>query len=125
MADTTAPSGGRPFPFNLGSRNLAITATVIATMPILFVFVLPKFLTLVGSVLGWTLRKKTDGRRGHLVTLMNDDDKTYWEQHGESKDSASIEELKSAKAFEAGASKAPQNTNKDWDGIVGFFHPFW
>lgn len=100
-------------------QSMAFTATVIAAVPILCVFVLPKLLFLVGAGLGWILLRQTQGRKSHILAIMNDDDKAFREQHGDPLASAEV------KAFADGASKASNDTNKDWDGIVGFFHPFW
>lgn len=118
MADSTAPTGA-------WSPTIALAITLLAATPIFLYYGLPKLLSLAGTALGWTLRKKTEGRKDHLITLMNADNKAFHEQHKSSNDSSLKESRTGSKGLEAGASELPQDANKDWDGIVGFFHPFW
>ncbi|KAH7320237.1 alpha-1,2-mannosyltransferase alg11 [Stachybotrys elegans] len=99
------------------SRAFAVTLVLILG-PLIALAALPRLVRLTGPALGWTLWKKTDGRRSHLVALMDEDDKKYWEQNkdrkgGLNKEWQAIQDQSDAKG-----------ANRDWDGIVGFFHPF-
>lgn len=91
-------------------------ATLVAGVPILFVFVLPILLRSFGNVAGAYLRKKTEGRRIQLLDLMAADEKAF----------ATEREMLKGKKTEKGLDKDEvEFSPKDWSGIVGFFHPFW
>lgn len=119
-ADTcTAPDGTKPFSFGLEPRTLAFVVVLISSTPFLVVFVLPRILARIGLALGWTLRKRTDGRRALLLSLMQEDDSKF--RNGAKGDT----EKNQSQNAGAGALSGIDIQQKDWDGIVGFFHPFW
>ncbi|KAI9158661.1 GDP-Man:Man(3)GlcNAc(2)-PP-Dol alpha-1,2-mannosyltransferase [Paramyrothecium foliicola] len=101
------------------SRSAAYVMTpLLFLVPLLLLWGAPKIARLIGSVLGWTLWKKTDGRRAHLRTLMDEDDRKYRERNpGSTSDLG--EEWQAIQAL-----SERKSTQKDFDGIVGFFHPF-
>jgi alpha-1,2-mannosyltransferase len=90
---------------------MAIFVTFVATSPLILLFVFP----LIASGIGWILRVKTDGTRKHLVSLMDEEHKKYLQQRPES-GSTTNDSLDANGNLKA---------SKDWDGVVGFFHPFW
>ncbi|UKZ73375.1 hypothetical protein TrVFT333_001021 [Trichoderma virens FT-333] len=94
----------------LNSYSMAIFATFVATSPLILLFILP----LIASGIGWILRAKTDGTRKHLVSLMDEEHKKYLQQRPESGSTTS--DLLDA--------NGELKDSKDWDGVVGFFHPF-
>jgi hypothetical protein len=100
---------------------------IVAFAPILLVFVGPRILRIFGSFLGWTLRKKTEGRRALLVALMEEDNKRF--ARSGAKSNRSSDDWEKVPGTSIGgddeAASAPAAARKDWDGIVGFFHPFW
>ncbi|KAL7787757.1 glycosyltransferase family 4 protein [Trichoderma ceciliae] len=98
------------FGLKSSSTALAVFATVFVASPLILLFVIP----LIGSGVGWLLRKKTDGRRIHLVNLMNEEHKRYLQQHQDS-DSTTTDRLDGRGALRG---------TQDWEGVVGFFHPF-
>lgn len=103
---------------------LKLTATlVVAFAPFLLVFVGPRVVRAVGLSLGWTLKKKTDGRRSLLVSLMDGENNNSSEKNLETK-STSSGGWQAVQETDVGAGEGDMAT-KDWDGIVGFFHPFW
>lgn len=93
----TASPGGGLSPFGL----------VLASIPLITVFVVPFLLRELAFALGWMLRQRTSGRRSQLLALMADDDTIFRKQHGGPDVTATGEA-----------------DSSDWDGIVGFFHPF-
>ena len=111
-ADQPASSPGK-------GRNPSLNTLLMASLPLVFLWSLPVLIQLLGSSLGWTLRKKTDGRRAHLKALMNEDDKKYRLRNA-GRESNLGEEWRNIKAL-----AEQKDTQKDWDGIIGFFHPFW
>lgn len=82
----------------------------------------PKLLFKVGSMFGYYLRKKTAGRKAQILELVDADEKEFKEEGGERRDS---DEWENVEAYAVGSSKNGEKADKEWDGIVGFFHPFW
>ncbi|KAK3397420.1 alpha-1,2-mannosyltransferase alg11 [Sordaria brevicollis] len=96
--------------------------------PLLALFI-PFIWRLVGSSLGWYLRRKTDGRRCHILEVVEADERKYRDSKGGAK--GRKEENEEWETFNynteatTGASDGGKKVyDKDWDGIVGFFHPF-
>jgi len=120
MSDTcVAPSGDRLTYFGLAPSTLAfIIVPALAMAPLLTLIVVPWVVSKVCRVMGWYLRRKTEGRRAHLVELMEDDDAKYGD--GEDQDG-----WESIDAQGLGSAKNGGKAEREWDGIVGFFHPFW
>ena len=87
-------------------------------------FLYPLLWRAAGSLLGWYLRKKTDGRRRHIVELVESDEKEYRESGNNNTTSTSGENVDD---HTTGTSKDGNSggSDNDWNGIVGFFHPFW
>jgi len=104
-----------------------MTYLVLATLflaPILAFFLLPAIWRSAGQALGWYLWRKTDGRRAKILEVMEEDEKKYHAKQTESKDSLD-EEWENIEAYTVGTAGNGEKGSKDWDGIVGFFHPFW
>lgn len=80
----------------------------------------------IGTTLGWYLRRKTEGRRAVLIQVTEEQEREFRES-GSSKNGAGSsldDEWDDIAASTAGTLKNGQKADKDWDGIVGFFHPF-
>jgi alpha-1,2-mannosyltransferase len=80
----------------------------------------------VGAALGWYLRRKTDGRRALIFRVTEDHEREFRESRAKENDSrknthGGWENIDSAVPSTA---RGTENANQDWDGIVGFFHPF-
>ena len=119
MADTTADaSDGAP------AFSWKFTLTML-TLLVSFVFleVTPRILRAIGLVAGWTLRKKTDGRRTLLVNLMDKEYQKLAESSPDSK-STSSGEWEKVQGGDVGKIKELGKGDREWSGIVGFFHPF-
>ncbi|RYP69454.1 hypothetical protein DL771_006106 [Monosporascus sp. 5C6A] len=94
------------------ARALLFTAVAVACTPfaalVLWNYALPLFLRIfsrtVGIVAGFYLRKKTEGRRAMINQLTGTSEKDS--------------QLGKAAAGE------PDASDSEWDGIIGFFHPF-
>lgn len=96
-------------------RKAAYTSLAIILLSQLALVVLGR---LVGSALGWYLRRASSGRRAHLLSLMQMDQEKQRDERlwvGKPQDNAEERERQQA-AGKPGA---------DWRGVVGFFHPFW
>lgn len=116
-ADCTMPRSTPPSDL---SGLMMVFYAVVATLPLTVVFVLPGFLSVAGRVAGWVMCKRTEGRRAQLIALMNEDDKTFRARRENSPEHRSAEDRRS----QMGAADAVKDRG-DWDGIIGFFHPFW
>ncbi|KAI6781744.1 GDP-Man:Man(3)GlcNAc(2)-PP-Dol alpha-1 [Emericellopsis cladophorae] len=97
---------------NSGVRIFVTVAVSFA--PFLLAMAVPRLLQLLGRSLGWYLRKKTEGRRSLLISLMNEEASMSQDKNLETKSTSSGEWQKVQK----------QDVDPDWAGIVGFFHPF-
>ena len=98
---------------------------VVAFAPFLLVFVAPRIVRAFGRSLGWTLKQKTDGRRALLVSLMDGENRKSSEKSSLETKSTSSGEWQTVQGTDLGAVDGAEKASKDWDGIVGFFHPFW
>jgi alpha-1,2-mannosyltransferase len=78
-----------------------VVVPVACLTPLAILIFAPLFRRAVGALLAWYLRKKTDGRRSHILELIEADEKDF-----------------------GGYVPSGKGGDDDWDGIVGFFHPF-
>ncbi|KAK8038511.1 alpha-1-2-mannosyltransferase alg11 [Apiospora rasikravindrae] len=83
----------------------------------------------VGTTLGWYLRKKTDGRRSLIIRITDEDEKAYAANRSRSKSGSSSgssldNDWENIEKSVLGTSHNGEKGEQDWDGIVGFFHPF-
>ncbi|CAG9979209.1 unnamed protein product [Clonostachys byssicola] len=104
-----------PAPGPVASILKGVLTLAVVFAPFLIAFVGPKLVRLLGAGLGWILKKKTEGRRALLLSLMNDSDAKLAEQ---------TKDQETAKEKGPGATKGASESQNEWDGIVGFFHPF-
>ncbi|KAG6020000.1 asparagine-linked glycosylation protein [Claviceps citrina] len=115
MAEThTTPGGGK------------LMVLLAASTPLLVLLIAPVVLGWFGRLLGFALRKKTEGLRAQLVAIMDEEDEKYWEKHASSKpDSGDALEAEGGQTDKkSGNGNKDWHSQKDWDGIIGFFHPF-
>jgi alpha-1,2-mannosyltransferase len=100
---------------------LAVTivlAVLLALGPLSLVLLFPKVIAYAAQTVGWYLRRKTAGRRGLIFQRTQIDEKAFLEKSRKDSD----EEWENVEAYAAGSAKDKAD---DWDGVVGFFHPFW
>ncbi|ORY03934.1 hypothetical protein BCR34DRAFT_573079 [Clohesyomyces aquaticus] len=86
-------------------------------------FFLPTALRYAGEILGYSLRRSCRTRRELLLARVATEQKSYEAQREKGKlgDSDDWEDIEgSTVGSSVNGGKAP----KEWDGIVGFFHPF-
>jgi len=78
--------------------------------------VLPLLVTHTGRLVGWHLRRKTAFRRTLLLER----------SHKERAEHLATFTQPQKERPSLSPTNIPQSTpNKDWCGIIGFFHPFW
>jgi hypothetical protein len=99
---TAAPAADHPAPADPTKTMLAAAiALAVVLLPLAVPLLVPLAVRLVCAPFGWHLRSKTADRRASLVAMMDEEDREARRRAGE-------------KVGEEG-----------WDGVVGFFHPFW
>ncbi|KAF4125881.1 alpha-1,2-mannosyltransferase [Geosmithia morbida] len=101
-----------------------ISTLVVAFAPLLFVFVLPRLARTVGLFLGWTLKKKTEGRRAHIVAIMDQESRKSRPSSATSSEKSAAAGLETKSTSSGEWQNVQDPSDKLWDGIVGFFHPF-
>ncbi|CAJ2512130.1 Uu.00g077550.m01.CDS01 [Anthostomella pinea] len=115
----------------MDSKVLAFTAIAIVCTPfaalLCWNFALPTlfrvFSQTVGSSSGWYLRKKTEGRRALIVRATEESERTFRKQRSPRND-GSDDDWENIDSSTAATSNNGEKGGEDWDGIVGFFHPF-
>lgn len=104
------------------STSLVVTAAVAVLTPVLAALFFRVLSRTLGTSLGWYLRRKTDGRRA-LIYRLTEEHEEEFKKSGAKRSSDSLdEEWEDIDPSTAGTSKT--EGNPDFDGIIGFFHPF-
>ncbi|EQB58015.1 hypothetical protein CGLO_01796 [Colletotrichum gloeosporioides Cg-14] len=113
----SAPSGQKPFSFGLDPWTLAyVVVPIIAITPLATYIMIPMLIRGIGSLLGWYLRKKTEGRRAQLLELMTAEQQAFSQAR-------SVSNKTNVQAQSSGSSAGGEK-DANWTGVVGFFHPF-
>ncbi|KAI1327609.1 hypothetical protein F5Y16DRAFT_188866 [Xylariaceae sp. FL0255] len=116
-------------------RPLAITAAVLICSPLaayaLWHFALSSLVRTLGAFAGWYLRKKTEGRRALIIRTTEEAEKAFQEKKSAGEEAAasatthsSDDEWENIDSAVTGSADNGKTGNKDWHGIVAFFHPF-
>ncbi|KAL2132378.1 hypothetical protein VTI74DRAFT_3888 [Chaetomium olivicolor] len=111
------------FPFKDSKLISHVILPLICLTPLATLILVPLLSRALGASLGWYLRKKTEGRRCHILELVESDEKKYREER---RNSTASEDggWEKVDAYAVGTSKNGDRADEEWDGIVGFFHPF-
>lgn len=78
-----------------------------------------------GRILGWYLRRKTLARRELILARVEAEQKAYPATTERPSPKSEDEEWEKVPSS---WSKKPQDIkqgSENWEGIIGFFHPFW
>ncbi|CAK7265577.1 asparagine-linked glycosylation protein [Sporothrix epigloea] len=101
------------------------------TAVVMTVALLPYIWRLAGSTLGWYLRQRTEGQRQSLLKKMAADEQHSKEQQrqqaakqAEKTVDGTDDDWENVEAETCATSGNGDKEAPDWDGIVGFFHPF-
>ncbi|RYC60003.1 GDP-Man:Man(3)GlcNAc(2)-PP-dolichol alpha-1,2-mannosyltransferase [Xylaria longipes] len=104
--------------------TLLVTGAVIGVSPFAAIalwHVVPilfhAFVGALGACAGWYLRRKTDGRRALIIRATDDSEAGLRDKN--KSDGATVKTSSNGEKTDEGEKK-----DRDWDGIVGFFHPF-
>lgn len=82
----------------------------------------PRLFFFIGRRFGSHLRNKTALRRAQLLKQTESDEMAYLVPEGTRRNS---DDWEAVNAYTTGTAKNGENTDPEWDGIVGFLHPFW
>lgn len=118
-----APDGSEVYTLGMTKSTTIFVALVLGFMPLAVVLLGPKLLFWLGNTLGFYLRNKTAGRKAQILeaTIQEEEE---WEKGGREKNRRDSDEWESVDAA-VGSAKNGGKGEQEWDGIVGFFHPFW
>ncbi|KAI9054084.1 hypothetical protein LZ554_001255 [Drepanopeziza brunnea f. sp. 'monogermtubi'] len=99
--------------------------SILGFLPLFAMFAGPKLVRWVGSVMGRYLKKKTAGRKAQILELVEKDQKEWEETAAKDEGRRDSDEWETVDAYAVGTAKNGQKLeDAEWDGIVGFFHPF-
>lgn len=116
----------------------AILALLVLTAIAVLLPQLPSgLLALIFRGVGWVIRRRTRSRREYVIARARSE-----EEEGcralQAKDSASRSQVEDEEDWEkvdtgerplssseSGATGTEEGKKDDWNGVVGFFHPFW
>ncbi|KAI0592770.1 hypothetical protein F4775DRAFT_167107 [Biscogniauxia sp. FL1348] len=115
----------------MATSTVAFTAIAVLSTPFAALacwkFVIPVlfriFCQTVGLSAGWYLRKKTEGRRSLIFRATAESEKNFLEKNSVKPD-ASDDDWENIDSATVGTSGNGEKGGRDWDGVVGFFHPF-
>ncbi|KAI9848191.1 MAG: asparagine-linked glycosylation protein [Sclerophora amabilis] len=86
-------------------------------------FVAPFLINSLGRALGWYLRRRTRDRRAQILARVGADRTVRAEQDQEAAKSDE-DGWEKVESYATGTAKNGGKADEDWEGIVGFFHPF-
>ena len=78
----------------------------------------------VGKTLGWYLWRRTQPRRHLILAQVNAEEKEFQvkERRSPKSDDGDWEKVE---INTVGVAKDGSQGDQDWQGVIGFFHPFW
>lgn len=102
---------------------------IVAFAPLFAIVFGPAIIQIIGEQIGNNLRRKTAGRRQSILDKVKEDEenlfvkgvikKTEGEQKAESDD-----DWEQVQKYDGTELKNGDKDGRDWEGVVGFFHPF-
>jgi alpha-1,2-mannosyltransferase len=128
MADEVcyAPDGSEMWTFGLNNLPRTVSfALIIGFCPLVTVLLGPKLISWAGRTAGLYLRKKTAGRKAQILELTEKDQAEWEEDEKDGKSRRDSDDWESVDAYAVGTAQNGEKGEEEWDGIVGFFHPFW
>ena len=102
------------------SLSLLVLSVLVALCS---TFVIAPFvIRLVCLAVGRQLRRSTEDRRSLIYQRVHAEESTYVAKKKADNGDDGWEKIES---YATGSAKNGDRAEKDWDGVVGFFHPFW
>ena len=103
---------------------LAATGVLIPTIPL-------QFLGLLLRAVGWATQKRTRSRREYVISRVRADEEEFQSKRAVRSDDDDWEKVENGSSSSSSIDGVPSGhgssggSKNKWDGIVGFFHPFW
>lgn len=77
-----------------------------------------------GQTIGWYIRQRTSARRKIILSEVRAEEKDYRAKKRLSPKSDD-EDWEKVESHAVGSTKNGDVAEDGWEGVVGFFHPFW
>lgn len=100
-----------------------LVSVAAASFAILYA-VVPRFISLLGQTLGNHIRSKTKQRRELLLARAKTERQQYDEKQTQTTVDEEWEKIDHRSSNISSDRQTRETNGNDWDGIVGFFHPF-
>ena len=104
----------------MASTAMLMLLALATLTPFLTAYTLRLSLQLVG----WTLRRKTHGRR-ELIIERVDAEERAWRHRRKNTYKNEDDDWEKVEGCGVGTTPNGDAAGADWEGIIGFFHPFW
>lgn len=78
----------------------------------------------LGIAIGWYLKRKTSARRRSILLQVQLEEESFQTQERYAARSDD-EDWERVESYKAGTASNGGRAYKDWEGVIGFFHPFW
>lgn len=118
-----APDGTPQWTFGFRPNIYGLTSIMlIACTPLITILLGPRLFFFVGRRFGSHLRNKTALRRAQILTQTESDEMAYLIPESTRRNS---DDWEAVDAYATGTAKNGEKADPEWDGIVGFLHPFW
>ncbi|KAF2184349.1 glycosyltransferase family 4 protein [Zopfia rhizophila CBS 207.26] len=104
----------------MGVFSLFLSLLILILLPFIF---LPRLVKFLGELVGYYLRRSSRTRRELLLARVATEQRSYEAKHksDEPKEEDDWEEIEGSMV---GSAVNGAKADQDWNGIVGFFHPF-
>ena len=97
---------------------------IVSVLLILPLISAPYAIRSVGRTVGWYLCRRTSARRELIFARVKAEEDEYKSKVRKSA-KPEDDDWEQVESQGAGATTTGNQGNKDWEGVVGFFHPFW
>lgn len=101
---------------------LVVIFSLLVPLLVSLVFV-PNVFRFLGQIVGSHLRRSSRTRRELLLARVETEKRKYDAQHGDEKRDGDDWEHVASTTTSSAVGK--EKVDRNWSGIVGFFHPFW
>lgn len=121
--------------------NAILGILVVAVTAIFLPQLTGSLFGLIFRGVGWLIRRRTRSRREYVIARARSDEEEYRASHlkdstqslarsqAEDEDWEKVDSsggAKTSSSSDSGASGGVEGSKTDdWDGVIGFFHPFW
>ncbi|TQS38036.1 hypothetical protein Golomagni_01468 [Golovinomyces magnicellulatus] len=105
----------------LQSFNMMLIFNLLSFATIILLFLNPLLILRVGKIVGRRLREKNVARRAKILQTIENEEKVWKSVDKRRRDS---DEWESVEGYTTETLSIKAVQSAEWDGIVGFFHPF-